>query len=77
MQALIILIVIIILRALQGGSAPSITKSCTTPDFALSAKTTSRHHEIDYSVTGPPGMRYLLMVGGSGFASTSRISGCR
>ena len=65
-----IVLVVILLRAAQGGSAPSITKSCTAPDFVLSASTTTQHHEINYSVTGPPGMTYLLMVGVSGFIDT-------
>ena len=37
----------------------------------LSASKTGRHHEIDYSVTGPPGMRYLMFVGVSGFVSAN------
>jgi hypothetical protein len=73
-RASLILVVVlgaIIIHAAQGGKAPSITKSCTTPDFALSSYKSARHHEIEYSVTGPPGMPYLLMVGVSGFVSAN------
>lgn len=65
-----LVIAVVIFRALQNGQPPSITKSCTTPNFALSTYSSAGHHEIDYSVTGPPGMLYLLMVGVSGFVST-------
>ena len=67
---LLFVLVVVVIRAAQGGKAPSIHKSCTTPDFALSTSTTGRHDEVNYTVTGPPGMLYLVMVGVSGFVST-------
>ena len=67
---LIIAIVAVVIHASTGGRAPSITKSCTTPDFALSGTTEKQHHEVEYSVTGPPGMTYVLMVGVSRYVSS-------
>jgi hypothetical protein len=68
---LALILAFILFRAFQNGHAPSIVKSCTTPNFVLSTYKTGQHHEIDYSVTGPPGMKYLLFVGVSGFVSTN------
>ena len=67
---LLIVLVVVVVHAASGGKAPPITKSCTTPDFALSVTTATQHHEVEYSATGPAGMNYLLYVGVSGFTST-------
>ena len=67
---LVIILVVLVIHAAGGGRAPSITKSCTTPDFALSAANEKQHHEVEWSVTGPPGMKYLLTVGVSGYVSS-------
>jgi len=67
----VILLVILILRAGMGSSPPSIRTSCSTPSFVLSTMHTQVRHALEWSVTGPPGMHYLLTVGVSGFVSTN------
>ncbi len=66
----VVLLVILIFRAGQGESPPSIRTSCSTPSFVLSTQTTPAHHTLQWSTTGPPGMTYLLTVGVLGFAAT-------
>ena len=66
----LVVLVVLILRAGHGSPPPSIHKSCTTPAFVLSTARTETLHALQWSVTGPPGMRYLLTVGASGFVST-------
>jgi hypothetical protein len=68
----IVLLVILILRAGTGSSPPSIRTSCSTPSFVLSTTHTQVRHALQWSTTGPPGMRYLLTVGASGFVTSER-----
>src|SRR3954452_951665 len=65
-----IILVALIIKAGHGGAPPSIAKSCTTPAFVLSEDKAEQHHALGWSVTGPPGLRYLLTVGASGFVSS-------
>jgi hypothetical protein len=66
----IVLLVILILRAGNGSPAPSIRTSCSTPSFVLSTTHTQVLHALQWSATGPPGLRYLLTVGASGFVTS-------
>jgi hypothetical protein len=66
----VVVLVILILRAGAGSSPPSIRTSCTTPAFVLSTTHTQVRHALAWTVTGPPGMRYLLTVGASGFVTS-------
>ena len=65
----IVVLIVIILRAGQGESPPSLRTSCSTPAFVLSTKHTAVRTALQWSTTGPPGTRYLLTVGVLGFAS--------
>ena len=66
----LIILVVLIYKATQGGSPPPITKSCTTPAFVLSTHTVGHARIVRWSATGPAGMHYLLTIGVSGFVST-------
>lgn len=59
----------IILRAFSGSSPPALRTSCTTPAFALSTYSTTAHHAIQWSATGPRQDRFALTVGAAGLRS--------
>ena len=65
-----IILVVVILQAVRSDKPPSIRTSCTTPSFVLSTTNAPQRHAIEWSSTGPPGMRYLLTVGASGFVTS-------
>jgi hypothetical protein len=64
-----IILVVIILRVVQADKPPAIRTSCSTPSFVLSTTHAEQRHPIEWSTTGPPGMRYVLTVGTSGFVT--------
>jgi hypothetical protein len=67
-----IVIAVILLRAGHGASYPAITKSCTTPSFVLSTTKTPAHRLVQWSVTGPATLRFVLGVGVSGYQQTGQ-----
>lgn len=66
----LLLLLVILWRALQTSKPPAIQTSCSKPAFVLSTTHTTQRHTVQWSVTGPPGMRYLLTLGASGFVTT-------
>ncbi|MDQ1704976.1 MAG: hypothetical protein QOF18_1342, partial [Frankiaceae bacterium] len=58
-----VIITIIFIRATAGSSPPPLTKSCTTPAFALSTYDSPVHKTVQWSATGPPGMHFELTIG--------------
>jgi hypothetical protein len=62
-----IIIVVILIRVVQTGGPPSIRVSCAKPSFVLSTTHTVERKVVQWSATGPPGMRYELTLGASGF----------
>jgi len=62
-----IVLVVILVRATQSNGPPSIRTSCSTPSFVLSTTHTVERKVVQWSATGPPGMRYQLTLGASGF----------
>jgi hypothetical protein len=67
----IVLLVFLILRATHAGNTPpSIRTSCSAPSFVLSTTHVQERHPLQWSATGPPGMRYLLTVGESGLVAS-------
>jgi hypothetical protein len=62
-----VIITIIFIRATAGSSPPPLTKSCTTPAFALSTYDSPVHKTVQWSATGPPGMHFELTIGVSHF----------
>jgi hypothetical protein len=67
-----IILVVILIRFTQSHGPPSIRTSCTKPSFVLSTTHTVQRKVVQWSATGPPGMRYQLTLGASGFV---RIGG--
>jgi hypothetical protein len=63
-----IILVVILVRATQSNDPPSIRTSCTKPSFVLSTTHTTQRSGVEWSTTGPPGMRYQLTLGVGGFA---------
>lgn len=68
----VIILVAILIRATQTNGPPSIRTSCSKPSFVLSTTHTVQRKVVEWSTTGPPGMRYQLTLGVSGFV---RIDG--
>lgn len=66
----VVIVAVLLLRVGQSDKPPAITVSCSTPSFVLSTTHTQQRHPIQWSATGPPGMRYLLTVGTSGFVTS-------
>ena len=60
---LVVVLVAIIVHASQGTPPPALRTSCTTPAVALSDRSVKQHHPVQWSATGPAGMRFLLALG--------------
>jgi hypothetical protein len=62
-----IVLVVVLFRATQSHGPPSIRTSCSKPSFVLSTTHTVQRKVVQWTATGPPGMRYQLTLGASGF----------
>jgi hypothetical protein len=60
---LAILLAIVVFKAFSGSKPPPLTKSCTTPAFALSTTSVSSHKTVQWSATGPQDFRFTLGIG--------------
>ena len=63
----VIVIVVIILHASSGTPPPKLTKSCTTPAYALSTYNTPAHRVVQWTLTGKPDTTYEITIGVAGF----------
>jgi hypothetical protein len=62
---------IIVLKATTAPQPPSITTSCTKPGYVLSTYSTSAHHTVQWSATGPASMTFAITIGVNHFVPSA------